>query len=146
LGRTANRMNRLGAMPPRYGFILNPHAHAGFTKCARCDARTNIRKIPLVIHVEGFGLVLLGKTCRLCLRCETLVAHKAELDKLLPAVVNVPEPKYVVLGTIDRQVYRRGLSGRASLNDLKNHMSDFKSYWRVDVTAAGWSPKNGRAG
>jgi len=99
-----------------------------------------------VIHVEGFGVVLLGKTCRLCLRCDTLVAHKAELDKLLRTVVNVPEPEYVVLGTIDRQVYRRGLSGRASLDDVKEHMADFQSYWRVDVTPAGWYPKNGQAG
>jgi hypothetical protein len=96
-----------------------------------------------VIHVDGFGLVLLGKTCRLCLRCDTLVAHKAELDKLLRTVVSVPEPAYVVLGTIDRQVHRRGLSGRASLDDVREHMADFKSYWKVDVTPAGWYPKNG---
>lgn len=99
-----------------------------------------------MIHVEGFGLVLLGKTCRLCLRCDTLVAHKAELDKLLRTVVSVPEPEYVVLGTIDRHVYRRGLSGRASVDDVKEHMADFKSYWKVDVTPAGWYPKNGQAG
>jgi hypothetical protein len=99
-----------------------------------------------VIHVEGFGLVLLGKTCRLCLRCDTLVAHKAELDKLLSAAVNVAEPAYVVLGTIDRHLYRRGLSGRATLDDVKDHMADFKSYWKVDVTPAGWYPKNERAG
>ena len=49
--------------------------------------------MPLVIHVEGFGLVLLGKTCRLCLRCDTLVAHKAELDSLLKTVVNAPKPE-----------------------------------------------------
>ena len=137
---------RVGALPPRYAFILNPYADSGFTKCARCETRTNVRKLPLVIHVEGFGLVLLGKTCRLCLRCDTLVAHKAELDKLLRTVVNAPKLEYVVLGTINRQVYRRGLSGRASLEDVKAHMSDFKSYWRVDVTPAGRYPKNRQAG
>ena len=93
LGGT-NRTGRLGALAPRYAFILNPHADCGFTRCARCETRTNVRKLPLVIHVEGFGLVLLGKTCRLCLRCDTLVAHKAELDTLLRAAVNVPEPAY----------------------------------------------------
>ena len=87
-------------------------------------------------------MVVLGKTCRLCLRCDTLVAHKAELDELLRTAVNAPEPKYVVLGTINRPVYRRGLSGRASLDDVKAHMADFKSYWKVDVTPAGWYPKN----
>jgi hypothetical protein len=100
----------------------------------------------LVIHVEGFGLVLLGKTCRLCLRCDTLVVHKAELDDLLRTVVDVQDPEYVVLGTIDRPVYRRGLLGGASLDDVKEHMADFKSYWKVDVTPAGWYPKDGQAG
>jgi hypothetical protein len=104
--------------------------------------RTNIRKLSLVIHVEGFGLVLLGKTCRLCVRCETLIAHKAELDKLLRTVVNVSKPDYVVLGTVDRRTYRRGLAGAASLDDVRDHTSDFKSYWNVDVTPAGWYPKN----
>jgi hypothetical protein len=100
----------------------------------------------LVIHVEGFGLVLLGKTCRLCLRCDALVAHKAELDKLLRAVVKVPEPEYVVLGTIDRHAYRQGLSGRISLDEVKDHLADFKSYWKVDVTPAGWYLKDKAAG
>lgn len=144
--RTAKRADRMGVLPPRYGFILNPHTDAGFTRCVRCDTKTNIRKLPLVIHVEGFGLVLLGKTCRLCLQCDTLVAHKAELDKLLSAVIGVPEPTYVVLGTVNRKVYRRGVAGRASLDDVKDHMADFKSYWKVDVTAAGWYPKSRSAG
>jgi hypothetical protein len=99
----------------------------------------------LVIHVEGFGLLLLGKTCRICLRCDTLVAHKAELDNLLRTVVDVENPRYVALGTIDRHVYRRGLSGGASLDDVREHMADFKSYWKVDVTPAGWYSKDGHA-
>ena len=136
----------MGALPPRYAFILNPYADAGFTKCARCETRTNIRKLPLVIHVEGFGLVLLGKTCRLCLRCDTLVAHKTELDKLLRTVVNVAEPEYIVLGTLEKQVYRRGLSARASVDEVKDHMADFKSYWKVQVTPAGRYPKTEIAG
>jgi hypothetical protein len=105
-----------------------------------------VRKLSLVIHVEGFGLVLLGKMCRLCLRCDTLVVHKAERDTLLRTVVSVQDPEYVVLGTIDKHVYRRGLSGVASLDDVKVHMADFKSYWKVDVAPAGWYPRDGQAG
>ena len=69
------------------------------------------------------------------------MAHKAELDKLLGVVVCLPEPEYEVLGTIDKQVYRRDLSGRASLDDVTPQMADFKSYWKVDVTPAGRYPK-----
>ena len=140
---TRIRKDRMGALPPRYAFVLNPHADAGFTKCPRCDTRTNLRKLPLVIHLEGFGLVLLGKTCRLCLRCETLITHKAELDKLLGAVGNVAQPDYVVLGTLGRRTYRQGLTGSASIADVKHEMSDFRSYWKVDFTPAGWYPKDG---
>ena len=137
----------MGALPPRYAFILNPYADAGFTKCARCETRTNIRKLPLVIHVEGFGLVLLGKTCRLCLRCDTLVAHKTELDKLLRTVVNVAEPEYVVLGTLEKQVYRRGLSARASVDEVKGSHGGLQvCTWKVQVTPAGRYPKTEIAG
>jgi hypothetical protein len=96
----------------------------------------------LVIHVGDFGLVILGKTCRLCLRCETLIAHKAELDRLLSTVVTVPTPDYVVLGTSDRRTFRRGLSEAASIDEVKAHTSDFKSYWNVRITPRGWYPKS----
>jgi hypothetical protein len=143
MDRTRNRNDRMGALPPRYAFVLNPHTNAGFTKCPRCGTRTNLRKLPLVIHLEGFGLVLLGKTCRLCLKCDTLIAHKAELDQLLGAVGNSAEPDYVVLGTLSRRTYRKGLTGAPSIADVKHEMSDFKSYWKVDFTPGGWYPKDG---
>lgn len=54
----------------------------------------------MVIHVEDFGLVLLGKTCRLYLLCETLIVHQVELDKLIEvAAGGGASPKYVVLGS-----------------------------------------------
>jgi hypothetical protein len=142
MSRTRDQKDRVGALPPRYAFILNPHADTKFTKCPRCGTRTNLRKLSLVIHVGGFGLVILGKTCRLCVSCEPLIAHKAELDTLLSTVVTVSKPDYFVLGTTDRQTYRLGLAGTASLDDVKAHMSDFKSYLTVRITPAGWYPKN----
>ena len=142
MNRTRDQKDRIGTLPPRYAFVLNPHADTKFTKCPRCETRTNLRKLSLVIHVDGFGLVILGKTCRLCLRCETLIAHKAELDKLLSTVATGSKPAYVVLGTADRRTYRLGLTGAASLDDVKAHTSDFKSYWNVTITPAGWYPKN----
>jgi hypothetical protein len=141
--KRSKRKQRMGALPPRYAFVLNPHAEAGFTKCPRCEAKTHVRKLSLVIHVEDFGLVLLGKTCRLCLGCETLVAHQADLDKLIGiAVAGSDSPKYVVLGTVDRRVWRRGLEGRVALQEVVQQMADFKTYLRVDLTPAGWYPKS----
>ena len=134
----------MGALPPRYLFILNPHPDIRFTKCPHCETKTNLRKLSLVIHLEGFGLVLLGKTCRLCLRCETLIVHKTELDTLLSTVGSISKPEYIVLGTVDRRTHRLGLAGFASLEDVREHASDFKSCWNVELTPAGWYPKGER--
>jgi hypothetical protein len=131
-------------LSPRYSFVLNPHVRERFTKCPTCDAPTRIRKVPLVVHVEhldGPRLALLNKTCRLCVLCETLVVHRAELERVILAagpvgMVNAPE--YVVLGTIDRRIWRRGMAGDAQLAEIREHMADFKRYLRVDVTPAHW--------
>lgn len=71
--------DRMGALPPRYSFFLNPHANERFTRCPRCKATTRVRKIPLVIHVDSMGLVLLRKTCRLCVVCEMLEEVKHDM-------------------------------------------------------------------
>lgn len=132
----------MGALRPRYSFVLNPHRDAGFTRCPKCEAKTRIRKFPLVIDVEGFGLVNLGKTCRLCTGCEVLIAHQAEIEQLLSVLLGraIDSQNFVVLGTVDSQVWRRGLAHPVCLDAVKKHMSDFKAYMRVDFTPAGWYP------
>ena len=131
----------MGTLPSRYAFVLNPYADAGFTKCPRCEAKTRVRKLSLVIHVEAFGLVLLGKTCRLCLACETLIAHQADLDKLIGIAVGGGSPKYVVLGTVDPRLWRRGMAGAVSFDEVAQHMADFKTCLRVDFTPRGLHAK-----
>jgi hypothetical protein len=143
---------RMGALPPRYSFLLNPLVRERFTRCPGCDARTRIRKLPLVIHVahiDGPRLMLLNKTCRLCALCETLVVDRADLEHVINGTelsAGVRPPDYVVLGTIDRRVWRRGLAGDAQLADVREHMADFKRYLRVDVTPAHWERSTGSAG
>jgi hypothetical protein len=138
----------MGVLPPRYSFVLNPHVRERFTKCPCCDAPTRIRKLPLVVHVEhprGPRLVLLNKTCRLCLRCETLIVGQAELEGVIIAAglsATVKPPDYVVLGTIDRRTWRRGMRADAELPDIREHMSDFKKYMKVGIIPAHWKLSN----
>lgn len=138
-----DRKTRMGALPPRYSFVLNPHADARFTKCPRCEAQTRIRKLPLVIHVDhvdGPSLAILGKTCRLCVVCEMLIVHEGDVERLIAASglsAHASKPAYFVLGTVDPRVWRRGLTGRVSLGDVREHMADFKAYMQVDVTPGG---------
>ena len=132
----------LGALPPRYSFLLNPHVRDRFTKCPSCDAPTRIRKLPLVVHLEhprGPTLVLLNKTCRLCLSCETLIVSRSELEGVIIAAgqfATVKPTDYVVLGTIDRRTWRRGMRADAELSDIREHMADFKNYLKIDVVRA----------
>ena len=100
---------RMGALPPRYSLALNPHADYRATSCPACKAKTRVRKIPLVIHVEGVGLLILRKTCRLCLHCETVVAHQAEIESAIQASAEqaaAATPDYLVLGTVGQRAWR----------------------------------------
>ena len=45
----------------------------------------------------------------------------------------VEHPEYVVLGTLDRHTWRRGLEGDVQLTEIRASMADFKKYLRVEV-------------
>lgn len=135
----------MGALPPRYSFVLNPRVALRYTTCPRCQRKTRIRKIPLVIHVDGAGLVVLRKACRLCVLCEILVAHQAEIEPLIESSVGrrvAGKPKYLILGTVEPRVWRGGVAGGISLDAMVQHMSDFKAYMKVEFTPGGWYPAN----
>ena len=138
----------VGALPPRYSLVLNPYVRERFTKCPGCEAATRVRKLPLVVHVEHAGaprLVLLNKTCRLCVMCETLIVDRFELEgEIIAAGLSTTgrPPDYVVIGTIDRRTWRRGLGG-AAIPDIRDYMADFKKYVKVDVVPAHWGRASG---
>lgn len=43
---------RLGKLPPRYIFALNPHSDYRATRCPRRNGPTTLRKFALMIHVD----------------------------------------------------------------------------------------------
>jgi len=57
-------------------------------------------------------LTILGKTCRLCVVCEVLITHEADVSQLLVAagVAANDAPEFCVLGTADVRVWRAGLA------------------------------------
>jgi hypothetical protein len=90
-------------------------------------------------------LALLNKSCRLCVVCETLIVHRAELERVIIASgfsAAADRQDYVVLGTIDRRTWRRGIAGDTQLEDIREHMADFKKYLKVDVVPAHWEQSN----
>jgi len=134
---------RMGALPPRYSLAINPYADYRATSCPRCKAKTRVRKIPLVIHVDGAGLLILRKTCRLCLNCETVIVHQTEIESAIMALVGqaaAATPDYLVLGTAGPRVWRQGLSGDMKIDELVRDMADFKAHLQIKYTPGGWYP------
>ncbi len=118
-------------MPPRHSFALNPHREMRCTKCPRCEGRTRLRKFALLIGVEEFGLMVLGKTCRYCPPCDFIIAHRDELEALLAAGFSTHEPEvigngYYVIGTVERKTWRKGMRDSiTSTDELLRHAADF---------------------
>jgi hypothetical protein len=144
LARMSTEKGRIGKLPPRYSFILNPYPDERFSKCPRCRELTHPRKFALFIHVTSWGPLTLGKTCVYCSRCEMIVAHQHELeaqltqtfDKVAPAVIG---NEYLVLGTVDQQSWKAGLAGAGpALDELLQHMADFEHVLKVEVDPGGW--------
>jgi len=125
--------SRLGQLPPRYSFALNPYEDIRCSKCPQCNRATYPRKFPLLIHIDGFGAVVLGKTCRYCPKCEFIIAHQDELEHELVAMFLERAPEiigndYDVLGTVDNKVWRQGMLKPGTLEDVLPHTADIKQY------------------
>jgi hypothetical protein len=133
---------RLGKKPPRYSFFLNPYTDARFTHCPKCDRRTGQRKVPLVIHVDPLNPLALNYTCRYCAFCELLIVHQDKLESLMAAIFAERNPgiignDYLVLGTLDRPDWKRGLETPWSGGELLEHLHDFKRVLSFELIG-GW--------
>lgn len=136
---------RFGELPSRYTFVLNPYSDYRFTRCPNCDKPTRLRKYVLFIHVDPDHLLSMGKTCRFCPKCEWLIAHKDEVESELAILFNRLDPKaigndYLIIGTVERKVWREGLRHPKIINEILPHVADFKEVRRVEVRPAGWYP------
>jgi hypothetical protein len=137
---------RIGKLPPRYSFILNPYADERISRCPRCQKLTHPRKFALFIHVTSWGPLTLGKTCVYCSPCELIVVHQHDLEaelahafcQLAPEVVG---NEYLVLGTMDRQTWKAGLTGAdQQMDEMLMHTADFKKVLKLEVDPGGWGP------
>ena len=134
---------RFGQLPPRYTFALNPFQEARFSKCPKCNRATYPRKIPLLIVVDQSGPLILGKTCRYCSKCEFIIAHQDELESVLAEVVAQRDPAalgndYFVLATVDKKAWRKGLNDAQTIEDIRLHSADIKTYVELDYEPARW--------
>ena len=129
-----SKEGRLGKLPPQYNFFLNPYVDARFsTACPVCGGKIRQRKLPLAIHVEEWGIVALNKTCRYCPGCDLLIAHQDEIEHILTQLFVEIAPEvvgndYLVVGTVERKPWRRGMTDPLSSDAMRDALHDFKAY------------------
>ena len=124
--------------------MLNPFPEARLSSCPGCRKLTYPRKFPLFIHVEEWGPLIQGKTCKYCSRCELIMCDQAELEgqlahsfeRLKPEVIG---NEYLVVGTVETKTWREGMEERPPLlNETLEHMADFKRYSDLQYDPGGW--------
>lgn len=141
----------LGKLPKRYSFILNPYTDARLSRCPKCNKLTYLRKFVLFIHIEQWGPLALGKTCRYCSHCELIMAHKDELDAELAQSFSQLAPEcigndYMVMGTVEKKAWEAGLGGSDQpLAEMLKHVAQFKRYYDFHYQPAGWYPADDKS-
>jgi hypothetical protein len=128
--RSTATPRRLGKAEARYRFLLNPFRDRRFAICPGCEQRTLLRKVPLVIHVDPLNPVAIHKSCRYCPACDLLIAHQDEIERELEALFSQRAPElignsYLALGTLDRDVWKRGIAEPLAIQALTEHLHDF---------------------
>ena len=142
---SGRKETRLGKLQPQYSFVLNPYTDARFTRCPGCEQKSRQRKVPLFIHVDPFNPVVLGYTCRYCPDCDLLIAHQDQIEALLANLLAEHDPSvigndYLVVGTVERKVWRESLKQPKSIGHLLEHLHDFKEVRTVEYQPAAWYP------
>lgn len=139
------KKNQIGKLPPRFTFILNPYDNARLSRCPLCQRPTHMRKFALLIHIEKWGLLALGKTCRYCTPCELIMAHSDELENEMVRIFDTVAPEvighpYVVFGTVEKQRWKESLGrGGDELAQALEHVADFKKVLGLKMEG-GWQP------
>lgn len=137
-------MRRPGKQPPRHYFFLNPYEDVRFTRCPKCNAKTRLRKFVLVIHVEPHNPLALRKTCRYCIACDLIIAHRDELEAQLVLVFSKQAPQsigndYLVLGTLEPALWQQGRQQPLNMADVLDQMYLFKDELHFEPANYGWA-------
>ena len=141
------KQKRIGRLPPKYKFILNQYQYERISSCPLCKKQTHPRKFPLFIHVNDWGPLVLGKTCKYCAPCELIIAHQHELEEqmaylfsqLAPAVVG---NEYLVVGTVEKKFWQQGMQGKPELEKTLAQVADFRKVFDLKIEPGGWYPKD----
>jgi hypothetical protein len=116
------------------------------SRCPACEKLTYGRKFALLIHVEGFGPCVQGKTCKYCSACELIICDQVKLETELTNAFQQLRPEvigneYLVVGTMDLKTWNAGLGGTTKgLGLALEHVAEFKKHLDIDFDTGGWAP------
>ncbi len=135
---------QFGGLPPSHSFMLNPYPDQSIWRCPLCEQKSKQRKTPLLIHIVPRYLIALNYTCRYCQGCDLLIAHKHEIEHLLTELFRQNDPDaigtdYLIIGTVEKNIWREGLKQSKSMDEMLPHASDFATYYKdLQLTRPGY--------
>ncbi len=138
-----NKQTSFGKLPTRYSFAINQYENEKISKCIICRNNTFKRQFPLLITVKGAPLLSLRVTCKYCSKCEFIIAHKHELEQELCIFFEKIAPDkigndYLVIGTMDKKIWKDGLNKNESPVNILDHVANFKKYIDIKIEPARW--------
>lgn len=140
---------RFGKRPPKYRFFLNHYREYRFTTCPQCDRIMKVRKHPFLVHVDPKQLAMLNMSARYCPNCDLLILHQDNLEEMLVAALLPHNPdvignEYLVLGTVERRVWREARKQKDGAQTSLDNLHDFKEVVLVEVEGPRWLPEEDR--
>ena len=130
---------RLGKLPPKHIFFLNPLQDDRFTRCPECQRLTKTRKNPLLVSVGTNLLMVFNISGKYCPNCDLLIVHKDIFEEYLVTGLTQRKPKmsvdsYMILGTVERKFWRdskkRAVGWQEAIDNLHDFIKivDYKPY------------------
>lgn len=128
-----------GKLPPQYNFFLNPYNKLSFTRCPKCEAKTQQRKLPLVIWVDPDYQISLNYSCLYCNTCDLLIADQNKIEGILAQLFLKQAPQvigndFTVLGTMEKPAWKQGVEKPLDFQDITAYLHDFKKVLRFKST------------
>lgn len=125
---------QLGKLPPNYKLMMNPYPDQQIMRCPLCERKNGQKKLPLLIIIKPLVVVTLPYTSRYCDICNLLIANQHDIESMLAEMMLTKNPdligsKYTIVGTVDKQAWRKAMQTQIGTDDFLEHTSDFDVYY-----------------
>ena len=139
------QQSKLGKLPVRHKFFLNPYPDDRFTRCPMCQGTMKQRKRPFLIHIDPHVLLTLNMTTRYCPACDLIIMHQDVLEDLLVRSLEQKMPDiigndYLVIGTVERATWRTAQKQPLDHAALFAGLAEFNEVLVFEPAQRGWLP------